>query len=139
MKDFLQVNKARGGDVVVSVTSEETRLAMLGQTVSILGNDYKVATPRTGGKSRNMNTNKQNGLEELYYMDIVGTGYNFDSLALDVPEPSGGKRNMHTRLSIKQCNHEKHCLSSRLASMGHCLNIASDYDIPRGIRGNIRN
>ncbi|KAH9110069.1 hypothetical protein AeMF1_015022, partial [Aphanomyces euteiches] len=82
MMDFLQINKARGGDVVVSVTSEETRLAMLGQTISILGKDYKVSAPRTGGKTRKTNTKKQNGVDELYYMDIVGTRYNFDSLAL---------------------------------------------------------
>ncbi|KAH9119692.1 hypothetical protein AeMF1_007770, partial [Aphanomyces euteiches] len=82
MMDFLQINKARGGDAVVSVTSEETRLAMLGQTISILGKDYKVSAPRTGGKTRKTNTKKQNGVDELYYMDIVGTRYNFDSLAL---------------------------------------------------------
>ncbi|KAG9399864.1 hypothetical protein AC1031_011284 [Aphanomyces cochlioides] len=53
MQDFLQINKARGGDVVVSVTSEETRLAMLGQTVSILGKEYTVSAPRATKNSRN--------------------------------------------------------------------------------------
>ncbi|RHY19893.1 hypothetical protein DYB36_005716 [Aphanomyces astaci] len=33
MQDFVQVNKARGGDVVVTVTDEATRLGMSGQSI----------------------------------------------------------------------------------------------------------
>ena len=63
----------------MTVTSEETRLAMLGQTVSILGQEYTVSAPRATKNPRNSGTNRQNGLEDLYYLDIVGTRYNFDA------------------------------------------------------------
>ncbi|KAG9398972.1 hypothetical protein AC1031_012350 [Aphanomyces cochlioides] len=51
----------------------------VGQTVSILGKEYTVSAPRATKNPRNSGTNKQHGLEDLYYMDIVGTRYNFDA------------------------------------------------------------
>ncbi|KAG9398973.1 hypothetical protein AC1031_012351 [Aphanomyces cochlioides] len=106
MPDFLQVNKARGGDVVVTVTSEETRLAMLGQTVSILGTDYKVSAPKASTHKTSSSKKKQSGLDDLYYMDIVGTRYNFDAQLL-----LRGLRRLKTNplyVSVKSTYDSKH-------------------------------
>ncbi|RHY17078.1 hypothetical protein DYB32_010577, partial [Aphanomyces invadans] len=80
LSKFVQVNKDRGGDVVVTVTDETTRLGMLGQTVHILGDSYTVATPSSA--HRTPGPKQHDELQDLYYMDIVGTRYDFDSQAL---------------------------------------------------------
>ncbi|KAG9398971.1 hypothetical protein AC1031_012349 [Aphanomyces cochlioides] len=81
MSEFVQINKARVGDVVVTVTDETTRLGMLGQSVVILGQEYKVSAP-TPKQGRPTNQRQQTELQDLYYMDVVGTRYNFDAHAL---------------------------------------------------------
>ncbi|RHY25469.1 hypothetical protein DYB32_008290 [Aphanomyces invadans] len=80
LSKFVQVNKARGGDVVVTVTGEPTRLGMLGQTVHILGDSYTVATPSSAHRTSGPKQHYE--LQDLYYIDIVGTRYDFDSQAL---------------------------------------------------------
>ncbi|KAF0712192.1 Aste57867_4902 [Aphanomyces stellatus] len=72
MAHFLQVNKARGGDVVVTVADESARLGMLDQEVHILGSVYTVATPKTKSP-RAPHSKQQDDLHDLYYLDIVGT------------------------------------------------------------------
>ncbi|ETV90086.1 hypothetical protein H310_15082, partial [Aphanomyces invadans] len=42
LSDFVQVNKARGGDLVIHVASEETKTAMVGQTITILVDQLKM-------------------------------------------------------------------------------------------------
>ncbi|KAF0720732.1 Aste57867_74 [Aphanomyces stellatus] len=77
MAHFVQVNKARGGDVVVSVAEESVRLGMLGQEVHILGSVCTVATPKTKSP-RAPQSKQQDDLHDLYCLDIVGTWYEFD-------------------------------------------------------------
>ncbi|RHY18421.1 hypothetical protein DYB32_010382, partial [Aphanomyces invadans] len=79
LQEFVQVNKARGGDVVVTVTDDATRLGMLGQSVRLLGKEYPVAAPPA---TDNRNPQRHHDdLQDLYFMDIVGTRFNFDSRA----------------------------------------------------------
>ncbi|ETV89911.1 hypothetical protein H310_15248 [Aphanomyces invadans] len=81
LSSFVQVNKARGGDVVVTVTDDASHLGMLGQLVRILGNTYSAALP-SSSPYRGSGQRQQDELQDLYYMDIVATWFNFDSQAL---------------------------------------------------------
>ncbi|KAF0702009.1 hypothetical protein AaE_016182 [Aphanomyces astaci] len=81
MQDFVQVNKARGGDVVVTVTDEATRLGMSGQSIRLLGKEFSVVASSTTG-NRNPSHRQHDDLHDLYYMDIVGTRFNFDARAV---------------------------------------------------------
>ncbi|RHY90070.1 hypothetical protein DYB35_002205 [Aphanomyces astaci] len=81
MQDFVQVNKARGGDIVVTVTDEATRLGMSGQSIRLLGKEFSVVASSTTG-NRNPSQRQHDDLHDLYYMDIVGTRFNFDARAV---------------------------------------------------------
>ncbi|RQM18583.1 hypothetical protein B5M09_013314 [Aphanomyces astaci] len=76
LDNFVMVNQPRGGDLVVTVAEEATKLAMIGQTMRILDTSYSVITPPTGagGASR--------GLDNRFYVDITNIRYNFDSVEL---------------------------------------------------------
>ncbi|RLO01416.1 hypothetical protein DYB28_015759 [Aphanomyces astaci] len=81
MQDFVQANKARGGDVVVTVADEATRLGMSGQSIRLLGKEFSVVASSTTG-NRNLSHRQHDDLHDLYYMDIVGTRFNFDARAV---------------------------------------------------------
>ena len=79
LSDFVQVNKARGGDLVIHVASEETKTSMFGQTITILGDTYPVAAPRQGQRGRR---DPSNSIYDHYFVDIIGVRANFDSTKL---------------------------------------------------------
>lgn len=80
LSDFVQVNKARGGDLVIHVASEDAKIAMFGQTITILGNPYPVSEPRQEGQRGQRGSSLS--IHDHYFVDIIGVRANFDSKKL---------------------------------------------------------
>ncbi|RHY24564.1 hypothetical protein DYB32_008797 [Aphanomyces invadans] len=75
--EFVQMNKARSGDVVVSVTSKAVRERLAGKFVSIFGKSFPFAVGHDGASRL-----KQNPMDVFFFMDIVDIRFNFDSTKL---------------------------------------------------------
>ncbi|RHZ03438.1 hypothetical protein DYB26_015973, partial [Aphanomyces astaci] len=58
-----------------------TRLGMSGQSIRLLSKEFSVVASSTTG-NRNPSQRQHDDLHDLYYMDIVGTRFNFDARAV---------------------------------------------------------
>ncbi|CAK4187294.1 unnamed protein product, partial [Aphanomyces euteiches] len=80
--EFVQLNKARDGDIVVSITSPSVRSDLEGQEISIYGKSYPFSTATAKKKPRHFSgrsTAPQDPMDALFFMDIVGIRFNFDT------------------------------------------------------------
>ncbi|RHY15613.1 hypothetical protein DYB32_010738 [Aphanomyces invadans] len=75
--EFVQMNKARTSDVVVSVTSKSIRERLAGKLASIFGKSFPFAVGHD-----NASRLKQNPMDAHFFMDIMDTRFNFDSTKL---------------------------------------------------------
>ncbi|KAG9398950.1 hypothetical protein AC1031_012272 [Aphanomyces cochlioides] len=83
LPDFVQVNKARGGDLVIHVATESAKTAMSEQKITIFGNQYGVAPPRAPRSSRGGGfQGPSNSIHDHYFIDIIGIRSTFDSKKL---------------------------------------------------------
>ncbi|CAK4489621.1 unnamed protein product, partial [Aphanomyces euteiches] len=83
LPDFVQVNKARDGDLVIHVASESAKIAMSEQKITIFGKQYVVAPPRAPRSSRRGGfQDLSNSIHDHYFIDIIGIRSNFDSKKL---------------------------------------------------------
>ncbi|KAG9416788.1 hypothetical protein AC1031_001173 [Aphanomyces cochlioides] len=83
LPDFVQVNKTRGGDLVIHVATESAKTAMSEQKITIFGNQYGVAPPRAPRSSRGGGfQGPSNSIHDHYFIDIIGIPSNFDSKKL---------------------------------------------------------
>ncbi|KAG9406738.1 hypothetical protein AC1031_003059 [Aphanomyces cochlioides] len=80
--EFVQLNKARDGDIVISITSPAVRSELAGQEISIYGKSYPFSTAAANKPSHySMEGRKtpRNPMDDFYFMDIVGIRFNFDT------------------------------------------------------------
>ncbi|KAG9408879.1 hypothetical protein AC1031_020769, partial [Aphanomyces cochlioides] len=80
--EFVQLNKARDGDIVVSITSPFVRSELEGQEISIYGKSYPFSTATTNKTPRHFSGGSKapkDPMDALYFMDIVGIRFNFDT------------------------------------------------------------
>jgi hypothetical protein len=81
--NFVQINKAREGDLVITVTDETTAREVSGKGITMAdGTQYKVASAMVGKSGKPGLSGSGSRLGDLFFIDIVGIRYNFDSHTL---------------------------------------------------------
>ncbi|RHY18886.1 hypothetical protein DYB32_010315 [Aphanomyces invadans] len=70
LSDFVQINKARDGDLVITVAEEATREGMMDQTIHIVDERFSVITPYIRA-STTPSRARRSEFHDLFCMDIV--------------------------------------------------------------------
>lgn len=75
--DFVQLNKTRTGDIVVSITSRAVKDMLAGKTISIFDKCFTIPEPKANVSRSTQDSNDP--MDKFFFMDIVGIRFNFDS------------------------------------------------------------
>ncbi|KAH9079731.1 hypothetical protein Ae201684P_017413 [Aphanomyces euteiches] len=80
--EFVQLNKTRIGDIVVSVTSRHVKDMLVGKTISIFGKEFTIPVPKVRSLGSSPSQELNDPMDKFFFMDIVGIRFNFDSAKL---------------------------------------------------------
>ncbi|CAK4710239.1 unnamed protein product [Aphanomyces euteiches] len=80
--EFVQLNKTRIGDIVVSVTSRHVKDMLAGKTISIFGKEFTIPVPKVKSLGSSPSQELNDPMDKFFFMDIVGIRFNFDSAKL---------------------------------------------------------